>query len=97
LACRAGRPGSPVPARIPARQGQRITFRNRTAMYHPMHIHGHTFAVNGTGPRKDTVMVLPGQAVTCDFDAVNPGQWMTHCHNVYHAEAGMMTILGYHT
>lgn len=23
--------------------------------------------VNGTGPRKDTVIVLPGQAVTCDF------------------------------
>lgn len=74
----------------------RVSFRNRTTMYHPMHIHGHTFQINGTGPRKDTVIVLPGQTVTCDFDAVNPGRWMTHCHNIYHAEAGMMTILSYH-
>ncbi|MBI0379850.1 multicopper oxidase domain-containing protein, partial [Streptomyces albiflaviniger] len=21
--------------------------------------------------------------------------WMVHCHNVYHSESGMMTILGY--
>lgn len=30
-----------------------------------------------------------------DFDADNPGLWMTHCHNVYHSESGMMTVLGY--
>lgn len=40
-------------------------------------------------------MVLPGQAVTCDFAVDNPGRWMIHCHNIYHAEAGMMTVLGY--
>jgi len=41
-------------------------------------------------------MVLPGQQVACDFDADNPGQWMTHCHNLYHAtESGMMAVLGY--
>ncbi|GAA4629376.1 multicopper oxidase family protein [Actinoallomurus vinaceus] len=88
------------PARpLPIRTGQRVrvTFRNRTTMWHPMHIHGHTFQVNGTGPRKDTVIVLPNQTVTCDFDADNPGQWMTHCHNAYHLEAGMMTVLGYRT
>ncbi|KWX01180.1 copper oxidase [Carbonactinospora thermoautotrophica] len=79
------------------REGQRVrvTFANKTTMWHPMHIHGHTFQINGTGPRKDTVNVLPGQTVTCDFDADNPGQWMVHCHNVYHAESGMMTVLGY--
>ncbi len=93
-----GRPFNPR-TRVPIREGQRIriTFRNRTTMFHPMHIHGHTFQISGSGPRKDTVNVLPGQAVTCDFNADNPGQWMTHCHNVYHAEAGMMTILGYRT
>ena len=21
----------------------------------------------------------------CDFEAANPGQWMTHCHNLYYA------------
>ena len=35
--------------------------------------------------------------VTVDLAATNPGQWMTHCHNAYHGEAGMMTTLSYHT
>ena len=30
-----------------------------------------------------------------DFDADNPGQWVAHCHNIYHAETGMTTVLGY--
>ncbi len=79
------------------RQGQRVrvSFTNTTTMYHPMHIHGHTFQINGNGPRKDTVIVLPRQKVSCDFDADNPGQWILHCHNIYHAEAGMAAVLGY--
>jgi FtsP/CotA-like multicopper oxidase with cupredoxin domain len=32
-----------------------------------------------------------------DFAADNPGRWMVHCHNLYHAEAGMMTLLSYRT
>ena len=80
------------------RQGERVrlTYVNTTPMWHPMHLHGHSFALrDGTGPRKDTVIVLPRQRVTVQFDAANPGRWMTHCHNVYHAEAGMMAALGY--
>lgn len=49
----------------------------------------------GLGARKDTAAILPGRTLTVDFDADNPGLWMLHCHNVYHAEAGMMTVLGY--
>jgi len=45
--------------------------------------------------RKDTVPVLPGRTVVADFDANNPGQWMLHCHNAYHLEAGMMRDLAY--
>ena len=37
----------------------------------------------------------PMQTVEVDLDADNPGQWATHCHNIYHAEAGMMTTLSY--
>jgi FtsP/CotA-like multicopper oxidase with cupredoxin domain len=88
----------PGALRFLLRQGQRVrvVFANTTTMYHPMHIHGHTFAVGASGTRKDTVIVLPGRQVACDFDADNPGQWMTHCHNLYHApESGMMAILGY--
>jgi FtsP/CotA-like multicopper oxidase with cupredoxin domain len=68
-------------------QGQRVrvVFANATTMYHPMHIHGHTFQLGAGGPRKDTAIVRPGQQLACDFDAVNPGQWMAHCHNLYHA------------
>jgi FtsP/CotA-like multicopper oxidase with cupredoxin domain len=79
------------------RQGERVRlqFVNRTTMFHPMHVHGHTFAVAGAGARKDTVIVLPNQTITVDLDATNPGQWMTHCHNIYHAETGMMINLAY--
>ncbi|SUA47495.1 multicopper oxidase family protein [Nocardia africana] len=81
-------------------QGQRVRLRfvNQTMMWHPMHLHGHTFQVvnaTGTGPRKDTSIVLPMQTVEVDVQADNPGQWMLHCHNVYHGEAGMMTVLSY--
>jgi FtsP/CotA-like multicopper oxidase with cupredoxin domain len=77
-------------------QRVRVIFANTTTMYHPMHIHGHTFQLGPAGPRKDTVIVRPGQQVACDFDAANPGQWMVHCHNLYHApQGGMMATLGY--
>ncbi|MFI7523407.1 multicopper oxidase family protein [Micromonospora globbae] len=80
-------------------QGERVRleFVNRSDMFHPMHLHGHTFAVGAGGARKDTVIVVPDQTVTVDFDADNPGRWMTHCHNAYHAETGMMATLAYRT
>ena len=80
-------------------QGERVQlrFRNMSMMFHPMHVHGHTFAVNANGVRKDTVIVRPMQTIVADLDANNPGQWATHCHNIYHAEAGMMTTLSYRT
>jgi FtsP/CotA-like multicopper oxidase with cupredoxin domain len=30
------------------------------------------------------------------FEATNPGIWMNHCHNLPHADRGMMLRLGYH-
>jgi FtsP/CotA-like multicopper oxidase with cupredoxin domain len=30
-----------------------------------------------------------------DVIADNPGQWMLHCHNTYHLEAGMATTLAF--
>lgn len=82
-------------------EGQRVamTFRNSSMMWHPMHLHGHTFQVMGDdrrpGARKDTLIVLPMQRVRVVFDADNPGAWMLHCHNTYHQDAGMMTRLDY--
>lgn len=83
---------------VPVMAGERVKleFVNTTTMFHPVHVHGHTFAIDrANGPRKDTAIVLPGQSISALFDADNPGLWMIHCHNVYHAEAGMMTMLGY--
>jgi len=82
---------------VAAGERVRLTFRNQTMMFHPMHLHGHTFAVDGTGVRKDTVNVLPMQTLPVDLQADNPGQWLLHCHNAYHGELGMMTILSYMT
>jgi len=85
---------------LPVREGERIrlVLQNRTMMFHPMHLHGHTFSVvdgDGAGTRKDTVVVPPMGTVTVELDADNPGQWLLHCHNGYHAEAGMTTTLSY--
>lgn len=35
------------------------------------------------------------QTTEIDLLADNPGKWMIHCHNAYHAEAGMMTRIHY--
>jgi FtsP/CotA-like multicopper oxidase with cupredoxin domain len=82
---------------LPVAQGERVRLRflNRSMMFHPMHLHGHTFALTRGGARKDTVIVRPMQGLEVDLDADNPGQWAAHCHNVYHAQAGMMTTLSY--
>lgn len=76
----------------------RLTFDNRTTMFHPMHLHGHTFQVVAPvagGPRKDSLVVLPKQRLGIDFVADNPGQWVLHCHNVYHMEGGMEAVVSY--
>ncbi|MCE5290689.1 MAG: multicopper oxidase family protein [Nocardiaceae bacterium] len=90
----------PLEGALDIKPGQRVrlNYRNDSTMFHPMHLHGHTFQVvnNGKpGARKDTAIVLPKQTLTVDFDATNPGQWVTHCHNVYHGESGMMSVLSY--
>jgi multicopper oxidase len=41
--------------------------------------------------------MLPMQKLAVDLIADNPGEWMLHCHNTYHMEAGMMTSLNYVT
>ncbi|WP_406277909.1 multicopper oxidase family protein [Embleya sp. NBC_00896] len=89
-----------APLRLQVEEGERVrlSFTNRSGIWHPVHLHGHTFQVRGgTGPgaRKDTVIVRPGKTVAADFVADNPGEWMLHCHNLYHGALGMMVTLGY--
>lgn len=85
------------------RRGERVevTFRNMTPMMHPMHLHGHHYQVVGidrrrfSGAVRDTVIAPPMGSVTVAFDAVNPGEWAVHCHNLYHMAMGMMTTVKY--
>lgn len=90
--------GDHEPLNIRADERVRLTLRNRSMMFHPMHVHGHTFALvqrGRPGVRKDTLNVLPMETLSVDLQADNPGQWAVHCHNVYHAELGMTTVLSY--
>lgn len=85
---------------LPVRMGERVRLllENRTMMWHPLHVHGHTFQIRNAGEpgaRKDTVIVPPMRRTVVDLLAENPGRWAVHCHNIYHAEAGMMTTLSY--
>ncbi|HLN23821.1 MAG TPA: multicopper oxidase domain-containing protein, partial [Patescibacteria group bacterium] len=88
---------------LPVSLGQRVelTFMNHSDMMHPMHLHGHHYhviAIGGqslAGAMRDTVMVPSMTSVTVAFDADNPGEWVLHCHNLFHMAAGMMTTVKY--
>lgn len=79
----------------------RFTFVNETMMHHPMHLHGHFFRVlnkNGDrSPLKHTVDVPPHGTRTIEFYANEPGEWMLHCHNLYHMKTGMARVVKYST
>lgn len=77
----------------------RFTFINHTMMHHPMHLHGHFFRVlNQYGvysPLKHTVDVPPHGTRKIEFYANEPGEWMLHCHNLYHMKTGMARVVKY--
>lgn len=77
----------------------RITYQNNSMMHHPMHLHGHFFRVlNEHGkysPWKHTVDVPPMGSRTIEFYTDEPGQWMLHCHNLFHMESGMARVVRY--
>lgn len=91
-----------MPPLLTLKRGQsyRLTIRNDTAWWHPMHLHGHSFRVlrrNGNAvPHHqwaDTVLISPHEAVDIAFVADNPGDWMFHCHVTDHQASGLMTVL----
>ena len=72
----------------------RINMINDTMMSHPIHLHGmwmdlYAGGTLETNPRKHTVIVQPAELLTVDITADAPGQWVFHCHLLYHMEAGM--------
>ncbi len=89
--------GEHIPIEVSDGEWLTLVVENTTTMWHPIHLHGHTpqLGVAGGGVRKDTVNVLPKTTVEMTFQANNPGAWMLHCHNTYHLESGMATVLRY--
>jgi FtsP/CotA-like multicopper oxidase with cupredoxin domain len=77
-----------------------LDFRNETAWWHPMHLHGHSFRVLARDGAPiandewgDTVLVRPREHVRVAFVADNPGKWMLHCHVMEHQVGGLMTAI----
>jgi FtsP/CotA-like multicopper oxidase with cupredoxin domain len=81
----------------------RFTVVNRSLETHPWHLHGHPVLIrsrNGTRASgsplwMDTFDIRPGEVWEVAFRATNPGIWMNHCHNLPHADQGMMLRLRY--
>ena len=77
----------------------RMNFINDTMMHHPLHLHGHFFRLlNGQGdyaPLKHTVDIPPMGKRSIEFLANEKGDWVFHCHQLYHMKTGMNRILSY--
>jgi len=83
-----------------ARTGDRVRIRvgNLTMTNHPIHLHGHKFAVSCTDggwvPESAqwpevTTDVPVGAIRALDFTADNPGDWAFHCHKSHHTMNSM--------
>lgn len=75
-----------------------------TSTTHPMHLHGHSFkvvAVDGNAVpaaaqlTRDTITIAPGERYDIEFEANNPGVWVFHCHELHHADDGMIVPFVY--
>ncbi|MBQ1047283.1 multicopper oxidase family protein [Micromonospora sp. C51] len=81
----------------------RFTVVNRSLETHPWHLHGHPVLIlsrdgqqsSGSPLWMDTFDVRPGEVWEVVFQADNRGIWMNHCHNLPHADQGMMLRLRY--
>jgi FtsP/CotA-like multicopper oxidase with cupredoxin domain len=86
---------------IEIHEGDVVRFHlvNATMMHHPIHLHGHFFRVLNESeefsPLKHTVDVPPHAERTIEFLANEPGDWMLHCHNLYHMKTGMARVVSY--
>ncbi len=77
-----------------------FSFINESSRLHPMHLHGQFFKViarNGVpvdeGFFRDTVLINPKEKVDLALVPLDKGKWVSHCHILEHAEAGMMTAV----
>lgn len=80
---------------------QIVSIRNASPMAHPFHIHALQWQIldrNGVAATGadlgwvDTILIQPGETVRIigQFEPVNTGDYMFHCHILEHEDAGMM-------
>ncbi len=90
---------------LPVRLGDKVRVRmgNLTMTNHPIHLHGHSFAVSCTDggwvPESaqwpETTIDVPVGAVRAfDVLADNPGDWAFHCHKSHHTMNSMGHAVG---
>ena len=81
----------------------RFHLENNSGVVHPMHLHGHHAVVltrdgvpaTGSPWWVDSLDVQPDESYDIAFVADNPGIWMDHCHNLPHAQQGLVAHLMY--
>jgi FtsP/CotA-like multicopper oxidase with cupredoxin domain len=104
----------PYTTQLSVKTGETIRIRLGNIVHdaHPMHIHGHQFAITASDGNavslrnrliKNTVNVASGETFDIEFIANNPGNWPFHCHIPHHmannmqkAMGGMSTVIAYH-
>ena len=86
---------------IPIHRGEVVQLKliNNSMMHHPMHLHGHFFRVvmdkGARSPLKHTIDMPPMSKRLIEFDASESGDWIFHCHVLYHMMSGMARVFSY--
>jgi FtsP/CotA-like multicopper oxidase with cupredoxin domain len=71
----------------------RLQFINKSTNDHPVHLHRHTFSLQGI--MKDVVLLPAQSQMEVDFVANDPGPTLFHCHQQNHMDAGFMMLFQY--
>ena len=91
-----GQPFDPNTINIEAKKGtvEEWVIRNKTPMYHPIHLHSWPFQVQGQEGWQDVVQIAPytEQVIRVAYDDFG-GTTVLHCHILDHEDTGMMAII----
>jgi hypothetical protein len=90
---------------VTANSSMPVPGKQRIPAAHPIHLHGHDFAILDqsstpwTGdssnvtlsnpPRRDVALLPKNGYLLIAFKADNPGMWLMHCHIAWHASSGL--------
>lgn len=80
---------------IRLKYGERVRFKfvNETMMSHPMHLHGMWSILDVDAgkwdPIKHVINVAPATTVYMETEVDAVGEWVFHCHLMYHGHSGM--------